>query len=68
MTGLQITTDVVAIVCMSVITITWLVFLVLAITLRRKANRLFDSAEEVIRSVRNIPFIGRRLFGALKRR
>lgn len=68
MTGLQIATDVVAIVCMSVITITWLVFLALAIAVRRKVNRLLDSAEGVIRVVRNLPFIGRQLFGALKRR
>jgi len=67
-TGLQIATDVVAIVCMSVITITWLVFLALAIAVRRKVNRLLDSAEGVIRVVRNLPFIGRQLFGALKRR
>ncbi len=65
MTGLQIATDIVAIVCMSVITITWLVFLMLAISIRRRVSRLLDSTEEFMDVVRGLPYIGRRALRAL---
>jgi threonine/homoserine/homoserine lactone efflux protein len=67
MTGLQTATDIVAIVCMGVITITWFALLILAFVVRRKLNRMFDSLEELMDIVRGVPFIGKRMLSVVRR-
>ena len=67
MSGLETATDILAIIFMSTITLTFLAFLVIALVLKRKVGRLIDSVQEKVDIVRDLPIIGKRVFRAAKR-
>ena len=68
MTGLQTATDIVALVFMGIIILYALGMLVISLMVMKKINRAVNALEDRLDSLRELPFIGRRIFNSFKKK
>ncbi len=68
MTGLETAAIIVAIVFMGVIMLTFIVILFAVLAATRKVTKLTRTAQAKVDMVKDIPYIGKRMFKAFKKK